>query len=87
MFNQIVGAILYGTGFFVLGLTIGYLVTRKHMNPVIEKLMKPFGTLRIDYSDDHPHMFLEIESGIGVDDISKNEKVVFRVDTTSYLDM
>ena len=87
MFNQIVGAILYGTGFFVLGLTIGYLVTRKHMNPIIEKLMKPFGTLRIDYSDDHPHMFLEIENGIGVDDISKNEKVVFRVDTTSYLDM
>ena len=87
MINQIVGAILFGTGFFVFGLTIGYLTTRKHMNPVIEKLMKPFGTLRIDYSDDHPHMFLEIESGIGVDDISKNEKVVFRVDTTSYLEM
>ena len=87
MINQIVGAILFGTGFFGLGMTIGYLIVRKHMNKIVEKLMKPFGTLRIDYSDDHPHMFLEIGSGIGVDDISKQEKVVFRVDTTSYLDV
>lgn len=87
MFNQIVGAILFGTGFFGLGLTIGYLISRKHVNKIVEKLMKPSGTLRIDYSDDHPHMFLEIESGISVDDISKQEKVVFQVDTTSYLEM
>lgn len=87
MINQIVGAILFGTGFFILGLTIGYLIATKHRNKIIEMLLKPSGTLRIDYSDDHPHMFLEIESGIGVDDISKNEKVIFRVDTTSYLEM
>lgn len=61
---------------FVLGAIFGRLSFPK----------KCAGTLRVDRSDptEAPYLFLELEPG-GMDEIHKNETVIFKVDLNGYM--
>lgn len=90
MFNQIVGATLFATGWVVLGYLFGWIFATRKANKRFRDDSRRIGTLRVDSSDPdrkEPYMFLEIDRGVGVDNISKMDTILLDVDTTSYLDM
>lgn len=75
MISYSIGLILIGCMFG--GLCGGFIIYRKYAK-------KPVGILRVDSSDpDGPYLFLELKTDPSV--ITKEEQILLKVDTKSYI--
>lgn len=69
----------------VLGIAVMGAVILANLKRLVDRYVKPIGTLRIDRSDpDGPYMFLEIDSGKS-HLIDTSQFVTMRVDRENYI--
>ena len=80
----LVGAIVLVAG-ILIGLFLGMFIGMERMRNAIEE--QSVGHLRIDRSepDELPKPFLEVNSGMTIETISRRKFIILKVDNESYL--